>query len=291
MATDDDLARVHDRQLVEALDRFGAAGGGDIDADTAMGPGSMEAARLAAGAGLELVDRLEGRRGRRRVLRRAPARATTPRRRRAMGFCLFNNVAVVAAALADRGREGGRRRLRRPPRQRHRGGVLARPAGAVRVAPRVAAVPRHRRADRHRRRRRAWAPRSTSRCPAGATGDVYRRAVDDLVAAGRRGPRDDLAAGLGRVRRPPGRPAHRAGPARGRLRRPHRRPAGAGPGRAAAAVPRGRLRPRRPRPTRPARPWPGSLDVDHRPEAPTAGGPGGDVVAAAAQVHRRSGRP
>ena len=49
-------------------------------------------------------------------------------RDRAMGFCLFNNVAVAAAhALADRRRRAGAgARLGRPPRQRHRGDLRRR---------------------------------------------------------------------------------------------------------------------------------------------------------------------
>ena len=55
-------------------------------------------------------------------------------RDRAMGFCLFNNVAVAAAARA-RARAGARRgrRHRRPSRQRHAVDVLRRPARALRV--------------------------------------------------------------------------------------------------------------------------------------------------------------
>ena len=81
-----------------------------------------------------------------------------------MGFCLFNNVAVTAAALADARRAGADRRLRRPPRQRHPGRVLGRRPGGLRQLPPVPALPRHRRPARGRRRRRARAPPSTCRC-------------------------------------------------------------------------------------------------------------------------------
>ncbi len=46
--------------------------------------------------------------------------------------------------LAAAGREGGDRRLGRPPRQRHPGHLLRRPERALRVDARVAAVPGHR---------------------------------------------------------------------------------------------------------------------------------------------------
>lgn len=96
------LARVHPGPYVGALERFCAAGGGDIDADTHVGPASFEAARLAAGTGLTVADRLlagEGDAGFCAI--RPPGHHA--RADRAMGFCLFNNVAVTAAALADRG--------------------------------------------------------------------------------------------------------------------------------------------------------------------------------------------
>ena len=55
-------------------------------------------------------------------------------RDRAMGFCLYNNIAVAAAA-ALRARAVARRdrRHRRAPRQRHAGDVLRRPDGPLRV--------------------------------------------------------------------------------------------------------------------------------------------------------------
>ena len=75
--------------------------------------------------------------------------ATTPTPDRAMGFCLFNNVAVAAAHALARGlRAGADRRLRRPSRQRHPGHLLRRPARAVRLLARVPLLPGHGRARR-----------------------------------------------------------------------------------------------------------------------------------------------
>lgn len=96
------ITRVHPGAMVDRLERFCQEGGGAIDADTRVGPASFEAARLAAGAGLELMERLrrgEGDAGFCAV--RPPGHHATAHR--AMGFCLFNNVAVTAAALADAG--------------------------------------------------------------------------------------------------------------------------------------------------------------------------------------------
>ena len=58
---------------------------------------------LAAGAGLTAVERLDAGDAARRRSARCARRVTTRQASRSMGFCLFNNVAVAAAALADRG--------------------------------------------------------------------------------------------------------------------------------------------------------------------------------------------
>ena len=78
------------------------AGGGNIDPDTVAVPASYAAALLAAGAGLESVARLDAGEGDVAFCAvRPPGHHATPTR--SMGFCLLNNVAVTARALADRG--------------------------------------------------------------------------------------------------------------------------------------------------------------------------------------------
>jgi acetoin utilization deacetylase AcuC-like enzyme len=97
-----DLERVHPAVYLDALESFCAAGGGHIDADTGAAPESWEAALRAAGAGLEAVKRLErGEADAAFCAVRPPGHHATPSR--PMGFCLLNNIAVTAAALADRG--------------------------------------------------------------------------------------------------------------------------------------------------------------------------------------------
>ena len=101
-ATLDELTRLHPPAFVESIEQLCAAGGGWIDGDTAVVPASWEAALLAAGAGLDAVERLD--RGEADAVFcavRPPGHHATPTR--AMGFCLFNNVAVTAATLAARG--------------------------------------------------------------------------------------------------------------------------------------------------------------------------------------------
>ncbi len=55
----EELARVHPGGYLDALKRMSDAGGGEIDPDTAASADSWDAAVLAAGAGLDAVERLE----------------------------------------------------------------------------------------------------------------------------------------------------------------------------------------------------------------------------------------
>jgi acetoin utilization deacetylase AcuC-like enzyme len=101
-ATDEDLARVHTPEHIAAI----AAARGRatmIDEDTFTSPDSEDVARLAAGAVISGVDQvLDGPdQSRALVLVRPPGHHAEADR--AMGFCLYNNIAVGAAYARSRG--------------------------------------------------------------------------------------------------------------------------------------------------------------------------------------------
>jgi acetoin utilization deacetylase AcuC-like enzyme len=103
-ADDADVLRVHTPAHLARLRRLDAAGGGSLDADTAMGPDSLEAARRAAGAAVFAAERAMRGDGPSFCAVRPPGHHATPSR--AMGFCLLNNAAIAAATgLARLGAE------------------------------------------------------------------------------------------------------------------------------------------------------------------------------------------
>ncbi|MFZ0012530.1 MAG: histone deacetylase [Acidimicrobiia bacterium] len=97
-----ELARVHDHDYIEMIEAVCRQGGGALDMDTFVSPASWEAALTSAGGVLALVEELETHTDATGfALTRPPGHHALSRR--AMGFCLFNNVAVTAAHLRARG--------------------------------------------------------------------------------------------------------------------------------------------------------------------------------------------
>lgn len=97
------LESVHDRAYLAALAAVEARGGAWLDPDTYLVPGSLAAARLAAGA-TERAARVvvDGDAEVAFAVVRPPGHHAA--RERGSGFCLFNNVAVAVAALRASGR-------------------------------------------------------------------------------------------------------------------------------------------------------------------------------------------
>ncbi|WP_145420557.1 histone deacetylase [Planctomycetes bacterium K23_9] len=86
---------VHEKAYIQSVEAFAKQGGGNIDEDTVVSTRSYEVSLLAAGAVCDAVERVLGGEDKTAFcLVRPPGHHAMPDR--AMGFCLFNNVAIGA---------------------------------------------------------------------------------------------------------------------------------------------------------------------------------------------------
>ena len=98
----DAILRVHTPEFVDRLQGLSDAGGGYLDPDTAMGPGSFEVAALASGAACGAVESALGGEPSFAAVRPPGHHAGADY---AMGFCLLNHAAVAAAHARSLGVE------------------------------------------------------------------------------------------------------------------------------------------------------------------------------------------
>jgi acetoin utilization deacetylase AcuC-like enzyme len=98
----EDLELVHERDYIKLVEKACVSGGGILDlGDTVVSPKSCEAATLAVGALIDAVNLvLDGKAKNAFALVRPPGHHAGPYY--ALGFCLFNNVAVAASYLLRR---------------------------------------------------------------------------------------------------------------------------------------------------------------------------------------------
>lgn len=96
LATSEQIERVHSNQFRNVIEENAPTNGlAQFDADTFMGPSSLEAALRGAGGAIAAVDAVfAGEADNAFVAARPPGHHAEPER--AMGFCFFNNAAVAA---------------------------------------------------------------------------------------------------------------------------------------------------------------------------------------------------
>ena len=99
-ATVEDIAKVHGTGYIRSVEDSCRNGIRNLDADTVISADSYQAALLSAGAGLEALDKiLEGTVSNAFCAVRPPGHHAE--QNKAMGFCLFNNVGVIARYAQD----------------------------------------------------------------------------------------------------------------------------------------------------------------------------------------------
>jgi len=112
LVTVEQIERVHPRKYREVVEENAPTQGlAQLDADTFMGPSSLEAIRRAAGGAVAAVDAVFAGEARNAfIAARPPGHHAEPER--AMGFCIFNGAAIAAMhARAHLAELGGAKRV------------------------------------------------------------------------------------------------------------------------------------------------------------------------------------
>jgi acetoin utilization deacetylase AcuC-like enzyme len=98
MATHEEIALIHERSYIDAIARTSGKASQQLDPDTVTSPKTYEAACMAVGGLLELADAIQSSEiGSGFALVRPPGHHAE--RSHAMGFCIFNNIAIASRYL------------------------------------------------------------------------------------------------------------------------------------------------------------------------------------------------
>jgi acetoin utilization deacetylase AcuC-like enzyme len=104
-ATVDEIALVHQRRYIKEIEETAQRGGGWLDPDTVMSSDSYQAALYAAGGVIRATEAvMAGEVNSAFALVRPPGHHATASQ--AMGFCLFNNIAIAAKYALEKYRLG-----------------------------------------------------------------------------------------------------------------------------------------------------------------------------------------
>ncbi len=99
MVEDEDLLRIHSSDHIEHIKAFCKKGGGYLDYDTIASAQSYETARLSAGGALKAAELVLDGYDNAYSIGRPPGHHAN--RYKAMGFCIFNNLAVTVEYLRE----------------------------------------------------------------------------------------------------------------------------------------------------------------------------------------------
>ncbi len=93
-ATAEEITRGHSLEYLQMIEKSSDVGETHLDADTYLNQYTYDVALLAAGGGLEALDRVMSKQGQVFVLARPPGHHAEYQA--GMGFCIFNNIAIAA---------------------------------------------------------------------------------------------------------------------------------------------------------------------------------------------------